>query len=1188
MRHLIRNSIFAIGIVLLAVWAIVPPEKQLRLGKDLRGGTTLVYAVDTGQAEDPAEVLGKTITVLKDRVDPSGVLEIQFVAQGRDRLEITMPLPDAEVQGLRAAYSAALAKLAQSTIDADEVERAMRAEGAARDEAIASLAAGNAEAARRLADAAAKYDAARVIRGEYDRLQGDGSNASETLDLVAAAVAQAELEYEAARDGALRSGLDPDRLDQALRSSTDRKLVEDSEAAAAGGEKFVELPSAQQRALDQIRAEHPDLSAEIDAAIAAFNTYIENREGLDDPEELKRLVQSAGVPAFRITVDPQGSGTGNTHPDEARLRAELAEKGPANVRIADARWCRINNIEQWFNTVQDFGALQAVPQAYFAQRGYVVEPYQGEFWMLCWDVRGKRLTQEDGAWSVKRAFQTSDEVGRPAIGFEMDPRGAVKLRDLTTPNVGNSMAILLDEQVYSAPNLNNAIGSNGIIQGGQDGFRQSEIDYIVRVLTAGSLRARLSAEPISQNTIAPEFGQDNLDAGFKAGVVALIAVSGFMIFYYFAYGLVSVLGLLCTALLIVAAMALARAPFTLPGIAGIILTFGMAVDANVLIYERVREELLRGENVKRAVQLGYSKAMSSIVDGNVTNLIVCFVLANPALGTQEIRGFAVTLGIGVVCTMFSALFISRVLLALLTDTLKVRKMGMLPMALPVIDRVLSPKINWMNLRWLFVVMSTAYMGVGIGMVAWQGEKILDAEFRGGTQVDFRLREARADEAGIKGSDKYITMTRADVEEAVRGVGREAAEGDPLRPLRDAEIIAVNPEPGGVRSDRFVVKTYATNQELVIESIVRVLGDRLESRAALAFRGSNIDTPTAADGLAFPVLSGVLGEAIGRPEVRNDVTGYIGGAALLLEGLEPAPSREQIVDRLTLTRGASRVEGVAAREFDVVVLEGTREAVTTAAVLVRDPGLSYFDDAGRWNDRLAKVEWGMVVEALSRAGVRASVQSFSPAVAQGFQQQAAVSVFMSFLLILIYIWVRFGSARYSIAAVACLVHDCLTVVGLIAVAEILYENPVTEPFARALGIEPFKIDMNLVAALLTIIGYSLNDTIIVMDRIRETRGKLSYATKEVINESINSTISRTVITSGTTLLATLVLYVLGGSGVRAFSFALTAGILVGTYSSIAVAAPLVWSEGGKKAKAAAAALSARLGPGEGGSPRLPGG
>src|SRR5690606_32863289 len=209
---------------------------------------------------------------------------------------------------------------------------------------------------------------------------------------------------------------------------------------------------------------------------------------------------------------------------------------------------------------------------------------------------------------------------------------------------------------------------------------------------------------------------------------------------------------------------------------------------------------------------------------------------------------------------------------------------------------------------------------------------------------------------------------------------------------------------------------------------------------------------------------------------------------------------------------------------------------------------------------------------------ASVDNFSPAIASTFRAQAIVAVVMSFMLITIYIWVRFGSMRYSLAALVTLMHDVMVVLGLIALAEILYDHSATAAIAQKLGIKPFKIDLNLIAALLTIIGYSLNDTIIIMDRIRENRGKLDYASADVINRSINQTISRTAITSGTTLVAVAIMYGFGGEGIRAFSYAMLLGIVAGTFSSIGVAAPMVWSKRGDRSRARELAEAAGPEPG----------
>ena len=231
----------------------------------------------------------------------------------------------------------------------------------------------------------------------------------------------------------------------------------------------------------------------------------------------------------------------------------------------------------------------------------------------------------------------------------------------------------------------------------------------------------------------------------------------------------------------------------------------------------------------------------------------------------------------------------------------------------------------------------------------------------------------------------------------------------------------------------------------------------------------------------------------------------------------------------------------ARDWDIRIIEGTPETIESAAVLVLDPGLLVFESRDRWEAEVAEREWDLVRQALSRTESLAGTDTFDAAVASSFRGKAITAVGISLLLITIYIWVRFGSVRYSLAALAALMHDVLTAVGLIALAEIMYHYPSTESIARSLYILPFKIDLALIAALLTIIGYSLNDTIIIMDRIRENRGKLDYASRSVVNLSINQTISRTVITSGTTLSAITILYIFGGEGVRAFSFTLLVGV-----------------------------------------------
>jgi len=707
------------------------------------------------------------------------------------------------------------------------------------------------------------------------------------------------------------------------------------------------------------------------------------------------------------------------------------------------------------------------------------------------------------------------------------------------------MAVLLDDQVYTAPNLIGRIASQGQITGQ---FPPEELSYIIRVLNSGALQSKLSSSPLSESTVGPELGLDNLRQGLAAGVISLIVVGGFMILYYFRCGVIAVIALACNALLLVGAMSANSATFSLPGIAGIILTFGMAVDANVLIFERIREELRAGQEVKAAVRLGFSKALSSIVDGNVTNLIITVVLAN--LGTQEIKGFAITLGVGVVTTMFSALVISRLMFAVLVDNNMWRNIKMLPSTIPVIEKVLEPKINWLKLRGLFMVTSACFVGLGLFMVYSQRGEMLDTEFRGGTQVTIQFKD------GADGNP--MTLPRREVMDRVTAAAESYEPDDIMRDLGTSDVLPIDPDSDGVSSDLFMIKTTITNTQAVVDVLATVFRDEIDTRPPLEFDQTEVDEIRLAP--VYPLLSvtGVLGEDIGRPGVRDNVADYVGGVAIVLENISPPRSLDELETRIENLRSSQDYQETLNRKWEVRVLEGSPSAVTSAVLLVFDEGDRYQDSQQRGEQNLAAKEWDLVRVALTTTTTLASVQSFSPAIAETFRAQALVSVTLSLLLITIYIWVRFGSVRYSLAAIVCLVHDVLICIGLIALAEILYHSPTTEPMARALLILPFKIDLNLVAALLTIIGYSLNDSIIVMDRIRENRGRLPFASAKVINLSINQTISRTVITSGTTLLALLILYVFGGEGVRGFAFAMLIGVMVGTYSSIAIAAPLVWS------------------------------
>jgi len=1164
MRTLFSRICLVVAVLALCGYFVYPPEKQLRLGKDLRGGVSLVYSVLLKPGDD-AGTIGKVIEVLKDRVDPKGLSEISMVAQGGNRIEITMPLPNERVKRLRRAYEDELGKLATLSLETDTFERMMRLSGAERDAQITKYSEGLPGRAQTLREAATAADQAAAVRAELDAAQKALTEAKDAKadaakigeletkvnDLVTRA-ADVELKYEEARHKSLEAALSPDSVRRAIQLSGDPRRLNSRQTGVVQT-----LPSDREQALTELKQRHPDQAAQIDRAVQAYEAFASERTLLDDPADLERLLSGAGVLDFRITVDP------GSHPQEERLRRELRERGPKNVQSTDARWYQVHKIDTWYDTVEELALLKSNPAAFFMNRGnYVGEEYQGEYYMLCWDVRGSRLTRAEGSWAVSGARQGIDPQGRPAINFEMNIQGASLLNEMTSRHVGHHMAVMLDDKVYTAPNLNSAIGSNGQIMGN---FSDAERTYIIRVLAAGSLQAKLSPEPISRSTLGPELGADNLQKGLRTGLIAFIVVSVFMCVYYFpALGGIAVFALWCNLLMILGIMALQRAAFTLPGIAGVVLTFGQAVDANVLVYERMREEFRRGHDMKAAVRLGFSKAFSSIVDGNVSNLIVCAVLYN--VGSQEIKGFAITLAIGVLATLFGTLVVSRLLFEIFVDRLGWRRTSMLPMAIPHFQEFLTPKIDWIRLRWIWVFVSGGLVGVGLVLAYVRGPVMLDTAFRGGTQIEITLRNDPK-------TGQPLELKRQDIEDRVKAIADHAAAGDALRSLAESEILPVNPKDDGVTSSRFQIRTFEIDEREVREAITRDLADLVESRPALSFASRG--EPDFKRAPVYKVLSNILGEDVDRPSLRDDVSPYFGGVAIVLDHLDPPVDKKSIEQRLNDTRLHKDFADTVSRKREVRVIDGSSDAVRAVVILVRDDSVTAFENEERWNVEVAAREWQLANRALGEASQLANVQSFSATIASTFKAQAIVAVVLSLLLLTIYVWVRFGAARWAAAATLPLFHDILSIIGLIAVAQIISER--APGVAHTLGILPFKIDLNMVAAMLTIAGYSLNDTIIILDRIRENKGKMAFASAHQINDSINQTFSRTLITSGTTLISTTILYLVGGEAVRGFAYAFTLGVFVGTYSSIAISAPLVWSRKSDRAEAEALSRGSSGGP-----------
>jgi SecD/SecF fusion protein len=1161
MRNLLFNVVLIVVAIVIAAVSVVPPSEKLRLGKDLAGGINVVYQVDISADETARDVMGRVIEVVKDRLDPKGLLSINVVAQGDDRIEISMPLPSAESKALSKKFEEELAKLSIGAVAADDLDRLIAMDAAPREGEMQRLAAGDAAGLERLRKLVAAHDAMVAAQGPYEQQKQEVAAAKARLaeaekdpnppggpdfvellrqavtaeeiklDSLADASIAAEDAHDKARQDALGGAVSAAEVRRILRLSPDKIRVFDKD-----DKKLVELPSPREEAIARLKERHASAKTQLESVIAAWDAYEAKQTTLGDPSDVVRLLRGAGVLTFRITVDPNLLG------DEAELRQTLQRSGPGAAASEQARWYKVNKIQNWYDNASDVEALRADPAAYLRAQGYVGEEYDGEYYILCWDKPGMRLTTQEGEWALASAGQGVDQIGRPAISFNMDRIGADRMGALTEKNVGNKMAVLLDDEIYTAPRINSRIAGSGIIEGD---FSTAELQYIIRVLSAGSLHAKLSPEPISTSQVGPELGADNLRRGLQAGVLAFAVCAVFLIGYYFFCGVIAVGALVLNSLMLVGILALQDAPFSLPSIAGVILTFAMAVDANVLIYERMREEILKGADLKTAVRLGYQRALSAIVDGNLTNLIVCVVLIS--LGTQEIRGFGITMTIGVLTTLFSQLFVTRVVFEILLRYGGLRRIRMLPLVIPAVQRAFDLKVDWMRLRPLFAGVAATLVVLATVVCVTRGPRMFGNEFRGGTSVQILL--ARLPDEG----DVRQTMKRADVEKAIRDY--VDSSGNPnLQPLRDADIVVVNPQPDGVTSSTFTIKTVLTDQALVQDAVVAALGDKVESQQGLRFSGSEGDVARPP---VYPLLSEDLAESLDQPDLNLKAPPeFVGGVAIVLRDMQPREATSRIRDRLEQFRVRPDYLSTLGRRTLVLPLAGTDASAASVAVLVRDPRFSYVDDPASWQAGLADVEWRLCRDALTSASALASVDSFSPSIAGTFVAKAVVSGVFSVLLVVIYVGVRFNSVRFSIASIVPTLLDCYIAVGLIGLSEVIFSS--YPAVAQALGIGSFQIDLTMVAALLTILGYSINDKIVVLDRIRENRGKLRYVSRETINLSVNQTISRTLMTGTTTILSCVVLYLVGGPSVSGFAFALGMGVIIGTFSSIALGAPMVWS------------------------------
>jgi len=591
---------------------------------------------------------------------------------------------------------------------------------------------------------------------------------------------------------------------------------------------------------------------------------------------------------------------------------------------------------------------------------------------------------------VSDARDSFDQYGKPAVSMTMNTKGSREWEELTGDAFNNQtgIAIVLDNKVFTAPGV-----SSGPISGGRSEitgtFTVDETKDIANVLRAGKLPA--SAEIIQSEIVGPSLGQEAIDSGFKSFVIAMLLVLVWMIFYYGKSGIFSNLALILNIVLIFGVLVSLNAVLTLPGIAGIVLTIGMSVDANVLIYERIKEEIARGKGKLQAIEDGFSNALSSILDANITTGLTAFILF--IFGSGPIKGFATTLLIGIATSLFTAIFVTR----LLIENYLAAKNRRLDFSTPITKSLFqNNSIAFLAKRKIAYVISAVLVGVGLVSLLTNGLQ-QGVDFIGGRSYQVRFEH----------------------------------------PVSASEIASALNDVFGSGTN---VKTFGGANQI------------------------KVTTPYKVD----------------------------------IEGIEvDAEIQQKLFNTLS----------------------------------------SYLPDDASYDDFIT----GSVEDGY---GILQSVK-VGPTIADDIKNNAFLAIIGSLAVVFLYILLRFRKWQFSLGAVVAVFHDVLFVLGVFSI----------------LGkVMPFnmEIDQAFIAAILTVIGYSLNDTVVVFDRIREVVGINGWKNGVAnVDNALNSTLSRTLNTSLTTLVVLIAIFIFGGESLRGFMFAMIVGVIVGTYSSLFIATPVMF-------------------------------
>ncbi|WP_425077824.1 protein translocase subunit SecDF [Psychroserpens sp. S379A] len=602
-------------------------------------------------------------------------------------------------------------------------------------------------------------------------------------------------------------------------------------------------------------------------------------------------------------------------------------------------------------------------------------------------LKGNRDNEPELSGAViTDARQSYSNTNKPSVTMQMNAKGAKKWEEITGRAFTNKsqIAIVLDDIVYSAPTA-----SNGAISGGNTeisgNFTVNEAIDLANVLRAGKLPA--SADIVQADQVGPSLGKEAIESGTKSFLIALTLVLIWMVLYYGKAGIFADIALLLNILLIFGVLSGLGAVLTLPGLAGIVLTIGMSVDANVLIFERVREELSKGKAMKEAVKDGFANALSSILDANITTGLTALILF--VFGTGPIKGFATTLLIGIVTSLFTAIFITRLL------------------------------------------------------VDWYVNK--------GKQLDFST-------SITKGLFKNMNI-------------------------------------------KFIAKrkvAYVVSGILILVSLASLFTNKLDQ--GIDFVG----------GRTYQVR---FDQAVSSEDVAKDLNAVFGSAEVKTIG---AANQLKISTKYKVNENSAEAD----EEVQTMLFDGLK---------------SYLP---------ANITYTEFSEATNGVGKVLS-SKVSPTIADDIKKESFWAVLGSLVVVFLYILFRFKRWQFSTGAVVAVFHDVIIVLGIFS---LLYKFM---PFSM-------EIDQAFIAAILTVIGYSLNDTVVVFDRIREVIAeRAGFKGGSNINSAINSTLSRTLNTSLTTLVVLLAMFIFGADSLRGLLFALIVGVIVGTYSSVFIATPIMY-------------------------------